>query len=177
MNALLNRIFLIAAIGMAMAGVWKTATGVAAWMDANNRVEAEQARLDSVKGSMERTRMILAQGRKVRFDKSIIEAALDLMFNLKNEAAQYGVTANINVSGSSSARGTVDFKQISEPVPDAKGFSRIPVKVSITNWESSSRLFAWMQKSLMERQFMPTEVRFNGAMEIEGYIYGKELNQ
>ena len=77
--------------------------------------------------------------------------------------------------------GTVNFSKIAEPVDNVNGIVRIPLSIAVTDWKSSQLLFAWMDKSLLSRQFMIDKMTFaaggtNGSsIKIEGYLYGREF--
>lgn len=147
--------------------------GYTQWSEASMRLEMKTNSINRMSIKLDKTKAILNQGTKIELKENIVNASLYMMFSAEKIATQHGVKAKIKVRGQSAATGTVDFKTISEDAPGIDGFMRIPITISITNWETSARLFSWLDRLIAEHQFMPETILFEGGMTVKGYIYGR----
>jgi len=172
-NGLKQQVLILAAMIALWFGLNNLYEGYVQWDVTSARLAVKNNSIHVLANKLEKTKYILQQGRKIDLKDNIVNASLYMMFNAEKSASEHGVKASIQVRGQSTATGTVDFKTISEDVPDIKGFMRIPITISITNWETSERLFSWLDKLMLERQFMPESVVFEGGMTVKGYIYGR----
>jgi len=129
-----------------------------------------------------RLEQYIGQQKSADLNKSIVNSALDFLFNVEKEAQVRSVAVKVLIKGGRQGN-TVDFNKISEKVTGVSGMVRIPITIQVSDWKSSRLLFSWMEKSLLSRQFMIDKLAFlaggnnAGSMKIEGYLYGREFDK
>ena len=172
-DALKQQALILASMVALWLGITHLYDGYTQWSESSTKLEMKTASTNRISIKLNKTKEILNKGTKIELKDDIVNASLYMMFNAEKVAGKHGVKAKIKVRGQSAATGTVDFKTIAEAAPGIDGFMRIPITISITNWETSKRLFSWLDRLIAEHQFMPETIQFEGGMTVKGYIYGR----
>ena len=173
-------ILLLIGAGLSLFGSLDAIDSYNAWDSQKSALHTTQNKKISTERELATLEQYIKAQKQATLDKTIVDCALDFLFNVEKEGMVRSIESRVLIKGGRGG-GTVNFNKIAEPVGNVNGMVRIPLSIAVTDWKSSQLLFAWMDKSLLSRQFMIEKISFaaggssGGSIKIEGYLYGREF--